>query len=158
MLHNDRRLRAQTSRPSTCPRAGYTITCVGRRGRGCGCTYVYTTDNGTISIRLTKAEQTATNLSCSPTTLNGGRRTCTVTVANLWNSSNVPVGKLHVTNPYGGKLSNNGTCTLTSGSCKFTWTPAANACGAYVITATYLGTAACYTSTASVTITVNTGC
>ena len=138
--------------------SNYTITCVGHSGRGGGCTYVYTTDNGTISVRLTKAEQTATNLSCSPTALNGGRTTCTVTVTNLWNSSNVPVGKLHITGPYGGKLSNKGTCTLSSGSCRFTWTPSANACGASTITATYVGTTAYYTSTASVTITVNTGC
>jgi hypothetical protein len=139
--------------------SNYTITCVGHSGRGGGCTYVYTTNNGSVTLTLTAAEMTATTLSCSPSTLSSGRTSCTATVANLWNSSNVPSGKLHISFPYGGKPSSKGTCTLSStGSCKFSWTAGANLCGAYTISVTYAGTPSYYTSSASKAITLTDGC
>ena len=139
--------------------SNYTITCVGHSGRGGGCTYIDTTDNGSVTVTRTAAEMTATTLSCSPTTLSSGRVSCTATVANLWNSSKVPSGKLHISFPYGGKPLSKGVCTLSStGSCKFTWTAGANLCGAYTITVTYPGTLAYYTSSSSKAITLTDGC
>jgi len=52
----------------------YTITCHGHSGRGGGCTYTYTTDNGTIVVRFTNAEITSTSISCSPTSTQPGAR------------------------------------------------------------------------------------
>ena len=139
--------------------SNYTITCVGHSGRGGGCTYIYTTDNGSVVVKLTAAEMTATTLSCSPSTLSSGKTSCTATVTNLWNSSKVPSGKLHISFPYGGKPTSKGTCTLSStGSCKFSWTAGANLCGAYTITVTYAGTPSYYTSSASKAITLTDGC
>lgn len=139
--------------------SNFTITCVGHSGKGGGCNYIYTTDNGTVTVRVTLAEMTATTLSCSPTTIVAGKTSCTVTVSNLWNSSKVPVGKLHIVGPYGGKLSDKGSCTLSSkGTCAFNWTAPVNGCGAYTITATYLGTTYYYTSTGSIAINVTDGC
>jgi hypothetical protein len=139
--------------------SNYTITCHGHSGRGGGCTYTYTTDNGSVAVTLTSAEMTATTLACSPLTLTSGKVTCTATVTNLWNSSNVPTGKLHISFPYGGKPTSKGVCTLSSsGSCKFSWTAGPNLCGAYTIVVTYSGSHAYYTSTASKAINLTDGC
>lgn len=122
------------------------------------CYDTYLTDNGTILVHLTRAEATSTTIACSPTTIVSGKTACTATVTNLWNSSKVPVGRLHLSGPYGSKLSIAG-CTLSStGSCKFTWTAPINGCGPYVIAATYAGTTSYYTSSGSATITVTDGC
>jgi len=134
----------------------YTITCHGHSGRGGGCTYTYTTDNGTIVFHLTKAEQTSTSLSCVKTS---GKTTCSLSVLNLWNSSYVPAGKVQFTGPYGGKFSNNGTCKLSlMGTCSFTFHPPANPCGYYTLVANYLGTASFYKSSGSTTIYYGGGC
>lgn len=134
----------------------YTITCHGHSGRGGGCTYTYTTDNGTIVVHLTKAEQTATNLTCAKVS---GKTACSLSVINLWNSSNVPTGKVLFTGPYGGKFSNNGTCKLSSkGTCSFTFRPPANPCGIYDFTANYLGTTLFYKSSGLTTMFYGGGC
>jgi len=139
--------------------SNYTITCHGHSGRGGGCTYTYTTDNGSVAVTLTAAEMTATALSCTPTTLALGKVSCTATVTNLWNSSKVPTGKVHISFPYGGKPASKGACTLsTSGSCKFSWTAGAGLCGAYTIVVTYVGSVSFYTSTASQAINLTDGC
>ncbi|MFI5418685.1 MAG: hypothetical protein ACHQ2Y_07320 [Candidatus Lutacidiplasmatales archaeon] len=137
----------------------YTITCHGHSGRGGGCTYTYTTDNGTIVVKFTSAEQTSTTLSCSPTSIGiTGKSTCTATVSNLWNSSNYPTGKVHFYSSGGGKFSNKGTCTLASGTCTFTWHPADTTCGSSTLSATYGGTTYYYKSSGSAVIAVSGGC
>jgi hypothetical protein len=138
----------------------YTITCHGHSGRGGGCTYTYTTDNGTITVRFTQAEQTSTTLSCSPTSIDiASSTTCTAKVTNLWNSSNTPTGKLHFSSSAGGKFSNMATCTLSStGSCTFTWHPSDNTCGSSTIAATYVGTLHYYKSGGSTVVGVTGGC
>lgn len=133
----------------------YTITAHCSRG----CWYTYTTDNGTIVVRFTQAEQTSTAISCSPTSIGVASKTkCTVTVTNLWNSSNVPTGKVHVSAAGQGTFSNHGSCNLTAGKCTFTWHPSDNTCGGAGITATYAGTAAYYRSSGSTFETVTGGC
>lgn len=133
----------------------YTITCHGHSGRGGGCTYTYTTDNGTIEVQFTHAEMTSTSLSCSPTSTHpGGKVSCTVNVTNTWNSSNVPTGAVKISTGRTGTLSDKGTCTLSAGSCSFTYRPYDNTCGSAVLTATHPGTRAFYKSGASVTISV----
>jgi len=139
--------------------SNYTITCHGHSGRGGGCTYTYTTDNGTIVVTRTLAEMTSLTLSCSPTTINSGKTSCTATVLNLWSSSNTPTGKLHISSTMVGKFSNNGTCTLSSaGTCAFTWTPSANGCGSSTLSAAYGGTRYFYKSSDALTIVVNVNC
>ncbi len=136
----------------------YTITCIGHSGRGGGCTYVYTTDNGTITFHLTQAEQTSTSVSCTPSSVAvGSKTTCTVKVVDLWNSSKVPTGKLHLSTPGLGSFSNKGVCTLSSGSCTLTWRPSDNTVGSVVIAATYPGNSQYYTSTCSTTVSVTGG-
>jgi hypothetical protein len=136
----------------------YTITCVGHSGRGGGCTYTYTTDNGTIAVRLTNAEMTSTSVMCTPATVNVASKTsCTVKVADLWNSSNVPTGKVHLSSGGLGTFSNKGTCTLTSGACTFTWHPFDTTVGTATISATYVGTPLFYTSLGSASVSVTGG-
>ena len=133
----------------------YTITCVGHSGKGGGCTYTYTTDNGTIAFSFTSAEQTATSFTCTQLTVHvPGKTTCTVKVTNLWNSSNVPTGKVTLTSGRLGGFSNRGTCTLSAGQCTFTWHPFDNTIGAVTLLATYPGSTSFYPSSGSVSINV----
>jgi hypothetical protein len=139
----------------------YTITCHGHSGRGGGCTYTYTTDNGTISVQSTKAEITTTSISCSPTSTSPGRKVnCSVTVANGWNASKYPVGKVHISSGLTGVVSNKGVCTLVNGSCAFTYRPFDNTCGTVELTATYGGNSNFYRSSASLplSVVVSGGC
>ena len=136
----------------------YTITCVGHSGRGGGCTYTYTTDNGTIVFKFTSAERTSTSVSCSPASVAVGHSTtCTVTVANLWNSTNTPTGTVHLTSGGLGAFSNKGTCTLASGSCSLTWHPYDNTVGTVTISASYHGSTAFYLSSGTTTVSVTGG-
>jgi hypothetical protein len=136
----------------------YTITCHGHSGRGGGCTYTYTTDNGTIVFHFTQAEQTSTAVSCSPTSINvAARTTCTVTVTNLWNASNVPTGTVHFTGSATGSFAPHPSCTLVSGSCTLKWHPADNTNGAVTIGAHFLGGTGFYTSQGSTSVTVTGG-
>jgi hypothetical protein len=136
----------------------FTITCVGHSGRGGGCTYTYTTDNGTIVFHFTQAEQTSTSVSCSPTSINvASRTTCTVTVTNLWNASHVPTGTVHFASSAPGSFALHVSCTLVSGSCSVKWHPADNTNGAVTIGAHFLGGSGFYTSQGSTTVTVTGG-
>ncbi len=129
----------------------FTITAHCQRG----CTYTYTTDNGTIIFHSTKAELTSTSVTCSPSSINvSAKTTCTVTVSNLWNSSNIPVGKVHLSTAGLGTFSNKGTCTLTAGSCALTFRPGDNTVGSVLISVTYPGTVSYYKSGASTSISV----
>ncbi|MCI4332650.1 MAG: hypothetical protein L3K01_02805 [Thermoplasmata archaeon] len=123
-----------------------------------GCSYTYTTDNGTVVFKFTRAELTSTSVSCSPSSFYvAGKTTCTITVANLWNSSNVPTGKIHLSAPGLGTFTNHGTCNLTAGSCTLKWHPLDNTNGYVNIAAKYNGNFAFYPSTGSTTVTVNGG-
>lgn len=134
----------------------FTITCHGHSGRGGGCTYTYTTDNGTIVVHFTYAAITSTKVACSPTfTTPGSKVSCTVTVTNGWNASRYPTGKVTVSDGNTGTLSlTNGTCTLYKGKCSFAYHPADDTCGNVVIAASYAGSASFYKSAGSETISV----
>ncbi|HZY71083.1 MAG TPA: hypothetical protein VFF67_08940 [Thermoplasmata archaeon] len=133
----------------------YTITCHGHSGRGGGCSYTYTTDNGTVLVKFTNAEITSTAIACTPTfTHPGGKVSCTVTVTNGWNASNYTTGSVRVSSGGTGSLSNKGVCALTKGSCNFTYRPSDNTCGSVTLTATYHGTTAYYRSFGSILISV----
>ena len=136
----------------------YTITCVGHSGRGGGCTYTYTTDNGTIVIHLTQAEQTSTSVSCSPTSINvASKTTCTIKVVDLWNSSNVPTGKVRFSSGGLGTISNKGVCTLAAGQCTLTFHPFDTTSGAATLTASYVGSLTFYKSVGTTSVTVTGG-
>ncbi|MCI4341728.1 MAG: hypothetical protein L3K11_05090 [Thermoplasmata archaeon] len=140
--------------------SNYTITCIGHSGRGGGCHYNYTTDNGTIVVKFTLAELTSTTLLCTPTSIGvSSKTTCTATVTNLWNSTNYPTGKIHFTSSGGGTFSNKGTCTLSSqGTCSFTWNSADDTCGSSTLSATYWGATYYYKSSGSTVVGVTGGC
>jgi len=136
----------------------YTITCHGHSGRGGGCTYTYTTDNGTIVFHLTNAEATSTTVSCSPSSINvAAKTTCTAKVVDVWNSSNVPTGKVHLTSGGLGTFANHGFCNLTAGQCALTWHPFDTTGGSATITASHSGTAAFYKSSGSTLVGVTGG-
>ncbi|HXQ94988.1 MAG TPA: hypothetical protein VN864_07490 [Thermoplasmata archaeon] len=137
----------------------YTITCHGHSGRGGGCTYTYTTDNGTVVFHFTKAELTSTSVSCTPSSVavGGGKTACTVTVTNLWNSTNFPTGKVHLASYGLGSFASKGVCTLSLGSCTLNWHPFDNTNGLVSIGATYPGSVAFYKSTGSTSVTVTGG-
>jgi len=118
-----------------------------------GCTYTYTTDNGTIVFSFTKAYLTSTSVSCSPSSINVTSPTsCTAKVTNLWNSSNVPSGKIYMTTPGLGSFTNKGSCTLSSGSCSLTFTPFDNTIGTVTISAKYAPVAGFYKSSSSTSV------
>ncbi|MCI4349919.1 MAG: hypothetical protein L3K15_00150 [Thermoplasmata archaeon] len=136
----------------------FTITCHGHSGRGGGCTYTYTTDNGTIVFHFTTAELTSTSVSCSPSSIPvAGTTTCTAKVSDLWNSSHIVAGKVHLSGGGLGTMSNHGICTLVAGQCALKWTAADNTVGYVAISATYLGSSVFYTSGSSTTVTVTGG-
>ena len=136
----------------------YTITCHGHSGRGGGCTYTYTTDNGTITFHLTLQEMTATSVSCSPTSINvAAKTTCTVTVVDTWNSSKVPTGTIHLTSGGLGTFANHGVCTLVAGQCSLAWHPFDTTVGSATISASYGGTSAFYKSSGSTSVGVTGG-
>lgn len=126
------------------------------------CHNTYTTNNGTIVVLFTRAEATSTVLSCSPSTLHPQQKAnCTATVSDLWNASNYPTGKLHLSSPSGyGSFSNKGVCTLVSGKCQFYYRTSDNACGAGTLGASYPGNLAFYKSSGSfqLDVYVNGGC
>lgn len=137
----------------------FTITCHGHSGRGGGCTYTYTTDNGTIVFHLTQAESTATSVSCNPASVQvSARTTCTVTVTDLWNSSHVPVGKVHLGSGGHGAFGHHGICTLSNGTCSLSWHPFDNTCGSATIVAAYPGTPAYFKGSGSTIVGVTGGC
>jgi hypothetical protein len=140
--------------------SNYTITCHGHSGRGGGCTYTYSTDNGSVIAKPTLAEMTSTSLSCSPTTIKvAGKATCTVTITNLWNGTNYPIGKVRLSSSGGGSFSNKGICTLSAtGSCTFSWHPSDNTCGSSSLTANYKGNTYYYKSGGKTLIGVTGGC
>ncbi|HEV8049854.1 MAG TPA: hypothetical protein VGP88_04610 [Thermoplasmata archaeon] len=136
----------------------YTITCHGHSGRGGGCTYTYTTDNGTIVFHFTQAELTSTAVSCTPSTISVASRTsCTVTVSNLWNASDFPTGKVHFSTPGLGSFANHGTCNLTAGACTLKWHPFDNTGGSVTILATFPGNPAFYKSAGTTSVVVTGG-
>ncbi|HEV2318041.1 MAG TPA: hypothetical protein VGV89_10800 [Thermoplasmata archaeon] len=139
----------------------YTITCVGHSGRGGGCTYIYTTDNGTIVVKFTHQELTSSSIVCSPTSFYVVQKTtCTVSVTNDWNASLLPTGTVRISDARLGSLSDKGACALVNGTCSFTFRPFDNTCGSVVIWATYPGASAFYRSLAStaVDVMVQGGC
>ena len=134
----------------------YTITCNGHSGRGGGCTYTYTTDNGTIVFRFTSAEQTSTSVSCSPSSIKvAGKSACTVVVTDLWNSSHTVSGKVHLSAGGLGYFGNKGNCNLTAGQCVMTFHPYDNTLGTVTISAKYAGTAGFYHSGATTQVYVS---
>jgi hypothetical protein len=103
----------------------------------------------TLKIQTT----TTTSISCSPATGSiGTKETCTVTVTN---------GDSGYTTKASGTITFSGTlppgmptsCTLSSGSCSVSWTPASN--GSYSIIATYGGDST-HASSASASATLKT--
>jgi hypothetical protein len=136
----------------------FTITCVGHSGRGGGCTYVYTTDNGTIVFHLTKAEQTSVTVACSPSSVSAGSSSkCTAQVKDLWNSSNVPNGTIRLLSPGTGTFSNKGVCTLAAGTCSLSWRAGDNTVGTVTISAIYAGSPVFYKSSGTTTVSVSGG-
>ncbi len=126
-----------------------TITCYGHSGRDGGCTYIYTTDNGTIVVHLTQADQTATTVACVPSTIAPGSATvCTATVNDTVNATSKPSGNVSFAGAYGStaNFSSGGLCTLVAGSCSVTYTAPDDQLGTVPITATFLGTPSYYTS------------
>jgi hypothetical protein len=133
----------------------FTITCYGHGGRGGGCNYTYTTDNGTISVHFTKAQVTTTSIGCSPTSTHPqGEVSCTVKVVDGWNTSKIPNGTVKISDGRTGTLSDKGSCVLSGGKCGFNYYPSDNTCGNVVLLATYPGTSAFYKSAASITISI----
>jgi len=127
----------------------YTITCHGHSGRGGGCTYTYTTDNGTIVVYFTAADATATTVACTPSTIaSGGSTVCTATVNDSGNSSARPSGNVSFSGAYGSTagFSNGGNCTLVSGTCSVSYTAPDEQLGTVPITASFAGTPSFYTS------------
>jgi hypothetical protein len=132
----------------------YTITAHCSRG----CSYTYTTDNGTIVFRFTQAELTSISVSCTPSSLSHSNKTsCTAKVTNLGNSSNTPTGRVHFSSFGYGSFTNKANCNLTAGQCSLTWRPFDETTGTVSISATFVGTKAFYTSTTSTSVSVTGG-
>jgi hypothetical protein len=138
--------------------ANYTITCYGHSGRGGGCTYTYTTDNGTIVVNFTQAEQTTTSATCAPSTIApGSSSVCTATVNDTVNASTVPTGNVSFTGSFGStaEFSNGGVCVLASGSCSVLYTAPDEQLGTVGVVATFAGTPSFYISAGRTSIYVS---
>jgi hypothetical protein len=124
-----------------------------------GCSYNYTTDNGTIVFHFTHSELTSTSVSCTPSSIPvATKTTCTATVTDLWNSSNHPTGKVSLSSGGLGAFSTTtGSCTLKAGTCSLTWSPFDNTVGKVTISATYAGYSGFYKSSGSGSVTVTGG-
>jgi hypothetical protein len=136
----------------------YTITCHGHSGRGGGCTYTYTTDNGTIVVYFTVADQTGTSVTCVPSTIVSGASTdCTATVRDLGNTSAQPSGNVSFVGPYGSTagLSNGGNCTLISAACTVAYTAPDEQLGTVAITASFVGNSHYYASSGRTSVYVS---
>lgn len=136
----------------------FTITCYGHSGRGGGCTYVDTTDNGTIVVTFTEAEQTTTTVSCAPNALPAGSSTvCTAWVNDTANSSATAAGNVSFFQAYGSTagFGNGGNCTLSSGSCSVLYTVADDQLGTVPIGANFHGTPSFYPSSGRTSIYAN---
>ena len=136
----------------------YTITCHGHSGRGGGCTYTYTTDNGTIVVYFTGADPTSTAVACAPSTIgSGGSALCTVTVNDTVKPSAHPSGSVTFVGPYGSTagFSNGASCTLLAGACSVSYSPPDEQLGTVAITASFAGTPSFYESSARTSVYVS---
>lgn len=133
----------------------FTISCLGHSGRGGGCTYIDTTDNGTVVVDLTHQQMTPTSVRCSPTSVRpGSPSTSSVQVSDLWNSFRTPTGWVHLSAGGLGSLSSRGTCTLSAGGGSLTFRAFDNTVGTVTIPATYSGAASFYRSAGTTSVTV----
>lgn len=138
----------------------FTITCHGHSGRGGGCTYTYTTDNGSIVVDFTNADQTTTAVACAPSTIGSGNSTvCTAWVNDTVNSTLHPTGNVSFYGSYGGVagFSNGGSCVLIAGACSVSYTAPDEQLGTMPVTATFAGTPSFYTSAGRTSIYVSAG-
>ena len=127
----------------------FTITCYGHSGRGGGCTYVYTTDNGTIVVFFTQADQTTTTVACAPSSISpGSSSVCTARVNDSINRSATPSGNVSLYGSFGSTagFSNGGNCALISGACSVLYTAPDDQLGTVPVTAIFNGTSSFYTS------------
>lgn len=122
-----------------------------------GCTTTYTLINGTITLQPTRADPTATSVSCTPSSFGAGHATvCTASVTDLSNSSAVPTGTVAFGAGLPGHWLNKlHTCTLVAGSCSVKFRAGDNSVGALRMTADYRGVTAFYLSAGTATVYVH---
>jgi hypothetical protein len=116
--------------------------------RGCYDTWVL--NSGTITFHPTNADPTTISFSCSPGSINsGGKTVCQVTVTDQANASRIPTGTVKFSTQYSGvgTWSPAAKCTLSSASCKVTFTAADETVGTVTMYAHYVGSSAFYQST-----------
>jgi len=123
-----------------------------------GCTTTYTLASGSITLNLTNQDGTATTVACNPSSFTAGQATtCTATVTDVSNASNVATGTVSFTSSYGSTsgFGNGGTCTLSGGSCSVQFGHLDELVGTVPIYAAYGGDAADYVSSAKTLVYIN---
>jgi CSLREA domain-containing protein len=100
---------------------------------------------------------TATKVVCQPTVVRvGSGTTCTATVSDLVaGAAGPPTGQVHFVSTGKGSFSHGGSCALSSGRCRLTYTPSAVGAGSARITAAYGGDRAHGKSSAHASLTVH---
>src|SRR5262249_47994035 len=103
-----------------------------------------------------KRASTTTTLTCSVTSVTVNvSLSCTATVANVAGSRTTPpTGTVTFSGPAGGGAFQPATCTLSTGSCSTSYTPAPGSEGTQTLTATYVSDTGNSSSTDSRTIKV----
>ena len=101
-------------------------------------------------------DATTTTVTPNSATVNlGSQITFTVTVADNTNSSNTPTGTISLSDKNAHGTFSPTSCTLPSGGCTTSYTPAANASSAVTINATYMGDSTHSASSGTSSLTVN---
>ena len=101
-------------------------------------------------------DPTTTSVIPNPATVNSGAQiTFTVTVTDNTNSTNTPTGIISLSDNNAGGTFTHTSCTLPSGGCITSYTPATNSSSTVTINATYTGDSTHSASSGTSSLTVN---
>ncbi len=117
---------------------------------------VHTTNSGTFVLTSSLLTPTSVTISPNPASyVSGNTLTFTATVTDTSNSQNIPTGAVTWSDGNTGGVFGTSSCTLTSGTCTTSYTPATNSPESITITATYGGDGIHQTNAGTSALTIN---
>ncbi|HZS74764.1 MAG TPA: hypothetical protein VFA69_09730 [Candidatus Nitrosotalea sp.] len=117
---------------------------------------IHTTNSGTFVLTSNLLAPTTVTVSPNPASyVSGNTLTFTATVADTSNSQNIPTGVVTWSDGNTGGVFGTSSCTLASGTCTTSYTPASNSPESVTITATYGGDGIHQTNAGTSALTIN---
>lgn len=114
------------------------------------------TNSGTSQLSQSNQDTSSVLVTSSSSTISsGGQVTVTATVTDTSNSQNIPTGVVTWSDGNTGGVFGKSSCTLTSGTCTTSYTPATNSPESVTITATYGGDGIHQTNAGTSALTIN---